>query len=104
VHLVCVVLYRASLGSGLGRASTQTLASDSPRSLRIAIIWSDRPALPHVQYDGFAAGHLNRLSGPVGQNGSGERRHVGDRAARGIGLIFTNDPETLLAAVPLCGG
>jgi hypothetical protein len=35
----------------------------------------------------------------VRQNGPGERRHVGDRAARGIGLIFTHDPEVLLAAV-----
>ena len=32
--------------------------------------------LPHVQYDGFAAGDLNRLSGPARQNGPGERRHV----------------------------
>ena len=41
------------------------------------MIGSDLNALQaHVQYDGFAAGDLNRLSGPVGQNGSGERRHM----------------------------
>jgi hypothetical protein len=32
---------------------------------------------------GFAAGDLNHLSGPVRQNGPDERRHLGDRAARG---------------------
>ena len=37
--------------------------------------------------------------GPVGQYGPGERRHIGDRAARGIGLIFTHDPKALLAAI-----
>jgi hypothetical protein len=47
----------------------------------------------------IAAGNLDRLSGPVRQNGPGQRRQVGDRTARGIGLIFTHDPEALLAAV-----
>ena len=62
-------------------------------------IFGQHAPLPHVQYDGFAAGHFHRLSGTVRQNGPRERRHVGDRAARGIGLIFANDPEALLAAV-----
>jgi hypothetical protein len=62
--------------------------------------WSNLHALlPNVQYDRIAPGDLNRLSRPVRQNGPGERRHVGDRAARGIGLIFTHDPETPFAAV-----
>ena len=59
-------------------------------------MWSDLHALlPHVQNDGFPFSDLNRLSGLVRQNSPGERRHVGDRAARGIGLIFTHDPEAL---------
>ena len=76
-------------------------ASGSPQSLCIKrnILVRTARLLPHVQYDGFPAGDLNRLSRPVGQNGPGERRHIGDRATRGIGLIFTHDPEALLAAV-----
>jgi hypothetical protein len=51
-------------------------------------------------------GHLSVLSRPVAfllprpcVRAALERRPVGDRAARRIGLIFTNDPEALLAAV-----
>ena len=96
VFLHYIVVYHASLGSAL-RARLDNSASDSRRSLCIKrIFWSDLEGLlPHVQYDCFAAGDLNRLSGPVRQHGPGERRHVGDRAARGLGLIFTNDPEAL---------
>jgi hypothetical protein len=82
------------------RAPRLPCRANSPRSFLKTIIWPDLHALlPYVQYDGFAAGQLYRLSGPVRKNGPGERRHVGDRAPRGIGLIFTNDPEALLAAV-----
>ena len=44
---------------------------------------------------------ISCLSGPVTQNGPGQRRHVGDRAAGGIGLIFTYDPKALLPVVVL---
>jgi hypothetical protein len=30
-------------------------------------IFGQQALLPHVQYDGFAAGHFHRLSGPVRQ-------------------------------------
>jgi hypothetical protein len=55
--------------------------------------------LPHVEYDGFLAGDLNCLPLTMGQDGPGEWGHLGNRTARGIGLVLTHDPETLLAAV-----
>jgi hypothetical protein len=67
------------------------------RSLRIKQYLASTLSYRYVQYDGIAAGHFHRLSGPGRQNGPRERRHVGERAERGIGLIFTNDPEALLA-------
>ena len=55
--------------------------------------------LSHVQYDGLAVGDHNRISGAVGKHRTGERRHIRDRAARGVGFVFTDNLETLLAAV-----
>jgi hypothetical protein len=65
----------------------------------LAKLFGQHALLRHVQYDGFAAGDIDRLSCAVRQSGPRKRRHVGESAARGVGLIFTNDPEALFAAV-----
>jgi hypothetical protein len=37
---------------------------------------------PHVQNDGFTVGEHNRVARTMREHRSGERRHIGDRAAR----------------------
>src|ERR1700761_2036163 len=54
---------------------------------------------PHVQDDGFVPSDCDRLSRAVGQERVGQRRQMGERAARWVGLIFAHDPKALLAAV-----
>jgi len=56
-------------------------------------------SLSDVQYHGFLTRDLNRLAWSVCQDRPRQRRYVGHGSARGICLIFADDPETLLAAV-----
>ena len=46
----------------------------------IETMFGQHALLTHIQYDGFAAGHFHRLSGPVRENGPRERRHVANWA------------------------
>jgi hypothetical protein len=95
-----IILYRAPVGGPLGRASTYRHHGSLLSCVSNKLIHPRLHALlSHVQYNGLAARDLNGFSRPVSQNGAHERRHVGDRAARGIGLVFAHDPEALLAAI-----
>jgi hypothetical protein len=60
---------------------------------------------PHVQDDGFVRSDCDRLSRAMRQQRAGQRRQMGERAARRVGLILAHDPEALLtpAARPNSG-
>jgi hypothetical protein len=51
---------------------------------------------PHVQDDGFVRSDCDRLSRAMRQQRAGQRRQMGERAARRVGLILAHDPEALL--------
>ena len=89
-----VIVYRASLWRPLGRASTWTFGMSVLLSRQLR-----QTTLSYLQYDGFLPGNFDCLPGRVSEDGPRERADIGDCAARRIGLILANDPESLLTAV-----
>ena len=100
--------------SGLARKARRFRARNPPEafltrrrrsSSKISSVWPRRLRAgrsPHVQDDGLAVSERNCLARTMREHRPGERRYIGDRAARGIGLVFTHNLETLLAARRLC--
>jgi hypothetical protein len=47
----------------------------------------------------FATIHFHGLTDPLSDEQAGKRRHIRDRSAAGIRLVFTHDPERLAAII-----
>ena len=74
-HVVCVILHHKVFnGASLGT----TLGTCFHVNIRISFSWSFQAKiiLPEVQYHSLPAGNLDRISWPIGQDGTGEGRHV----------------------------
>jgi hypothetical protein len=83
--VVCVILHH-KVFNGNGASLGTTLGTGFHVNIRhfFLLVLPSKIILPEVQYHSLPAGNLDRISWPIGQDGTGEGRDVRHRSARWI--------------------